>query len=194
MLHRPTRLLAVAFLATFVAGCAGFQWPGGGVQPDAPDARPNPGNGGGAVGGGGAAGNPGVGVDLPAPDPNGGGNDPLAGMKPSIEVPQPGTVDPHDMSVVQITPNVDGRHVQVLLAWWGGVAPCSILDSVDVQRDGTTITMTPREGADPNAGEVACPAIAALKGTVVDLGELEPGTYTLIASGDLAPIQVTVGG
>jgi hypothetical protein len=83
--------------------------------------------------------------------------------------------------------------VTVLLSWWSGVAPCSVLDSVDVVRDGMTITMTPRGGADPAAGDQAvCPAIAMLRGTIVDLGALEPGNWTLIANGDLAPVTITV--
>jgi hypothetical protein len=41
-------------------------------------------------------------------------------------------------------------------------------------------------------GTAACPAIAMLRGTIVDLGELEPGTWTLAPNGDLAPVQITV--
>ena len=53
-------------------------------------------------------------------------------------------------------------------------------------------------GADPakfleiiDGGPVG-PPYAKLKGTIVDLGDLEPGTYTLVASGDLEPIRITI--
>jgi len=178
----------VAVFALSAVGCAGFNLPGTGA--DDPGnigvAPPNPGGGGGAVGGGG------VKID-PAPGGGGGGVDPGDGSNPSIETPVPGQLNPIPASVWRMEPNVDGRHVTVLLSWWSGVAPCSVLDSVVVGREGTTITMTPLEGTDPKAGgQVACPAIAMLRGTIVDLGELEPGTYTLIANGDLAPVSITV--
>jgi hypothetical protein len=50
------------------------------------------------------------------------------------------------------------------------------------------------DGADPAAaaGQVACPTIAMLRGTIVDLGELEPGTWTLARNGDLAPVAITI--
>jgi hypothetical protein len=185
------RRLAVPFLAITVAlaatGCAGWTLPGGAVNDPGGVgvAPPNPGGGGGGnVGGGGG---------VVVPDPAPGGGDPN-GQRPSIEDPVPGQVNPVPVSVWTIEPSVDGRHVTVLLSWWSGPAPCSVLDSVEVVREGTTITMTPREGADPAAGggQLACPAIAMLRGTIVDLGELAPGTWTLAAHGDLAPIQITV--
>ena len=183
--------LAFAFVSLAAAGCSGWQFPGTGVtDPGQVGVRPpNPGGGigGGAVGGGNAGGG------VVVPDPGGGGGDPADGSRPSIETPVPGQLNPVPVSVWKMVPSVDGGHVAVLLSWWSGVAPCSVLDSVDVTRDGTTITMTPREGADPTAGnQVACPAIAMLRGTIVELGELEPGTWTLAANGDLAPVTITV--
>lgn len=183
---RVTRLGLLGVVALATAGC-GWEFPGVGADPGA-------GNGGGAV-----APNP-VQVD-PAPGngggwaPNpGGGVDPGAGMAPSIEVPVPGQINPMPVTVWTIEPKVEGRRVTVLLSWWSGPAPCSVLDSVEVARDGTKIKMTPREGADPAAagGQLACPAIAMLRGTIVDLGELDPGTWTLVANGDLAPVSITV--
>ena len=182
------RLGLVLALALASAGCASWELPGavandpGGVGA----APPNPG------GGGEGGGNIGGGVVVPDPAP--GGGDPGAGQRPSIEDPLPGQLNPVPVGVWAIEPSIDGRHVSVLLSWWSGPAPCSVLDSVEVVRDSTTITMTPREGADPAAGDgqPACPAIATLRGTIVDLGELGPGTWTLVAHGDLAPIQVTI--
>jgi hypothetical protein len=181
--------LAFAVISVASVGCAGWSIPGTGNDPGGVrDAPPNPG---GDVGRGGAGGGN-VGGGVVVPDPGGGG-DPADGSRPSIETPVPGQLNPTPVSVWKMEPSVDGRHVTVLLSWWSGVAPCSVLDSVDVSRDGTTITMTPREGTDPNAGnQVACPAIAMLRGTIVDLGELEPGTWTLVANGDLAPVTITV--
>ena len=174
-----------AVLAIGTTGCAGLGLPGGGAN--------DPGNVGVAVppapGGVGGAGPP-VAVK---PVPIGGGGDPADGSRPSIETPVPGQLNPLPVSVWKMEPLVDGRHVTVLLSWWSGVAPCSVLDSVAIVRDGSMITMTPREGADAKAGaQVACPAIAVLRGTIVDLGELEPGTYTLVANGDLAPVSITI--
>ena len=183
MQSRTPALIPAILLSLALAGCSGIGLTGGGssgvVSP------PDPGAGGGAVGGGG------VGV-APAPG-NGGGGDPADGMRPSIETPAPGQVDPRPVTVWKITPNLDGRHLTVLLAWWSGPAPCSVLDSVAIARDGDTFTITPREGSAPAAGgQVACPAIAMLHGTIVDLGDLPAGTYTLAAPGDLAPVVLVV--
>ena len=192
-MNRPHRSLAalVAVIALSAAGCGGLEVFGiGANDPGAVDVAPAPPEPGG--GGGGVGGNPGGGIVDPGIG-GGGGNDPGDGMKPSIEEPVPGQLNPVAATVWKLEPSIDGRHVTVLLSWWSGPAPCSVLDSVVVVRDGSTITMTPREGADPAAGEqVACPAIAMLRGTIVDLGELEPGAYTLVASGDLAPVSITI--
>ena len=37
-----------------------------------------------------------------------------------------------------------------------------------------------------------CPEIALLKGTIVDLGELAPGSYTITAGGDAPPVRIVV--
>jgi len=78
----------------------------------------------------------------------------------------------------------------VELRWWSGVAPCSVLDSVGVSHDGTAYRLTVNEGS--SGQQVACVDIAQLKATVVDLGDLDPGTYTIKADGDAQPIEVTV--
>jgi hypothetical protein len=49
----------------------------------------------------------------------------------------------------------------------------------------------PGQGAS-NLG-VACIDIAQLKATIIDLGDLEPGSYTIGSTiGDAAPIQLTI--
>jgi hypothetical protein len=129
----------------------------------------------------------------PVPLPGGGGTDPGAGQQPTIQTPTPGQFQPMAVNTWAMTPTLDGHHLTVLLTWWGGPAPCSVLDSVDVVRAAMNVTMTVVVGADPAShGQVACPAIALLLGTEVDLGELPAGTYTLATHGDLAPIEVTI--
>jgi hypothetical protein len=116
-------------------------------------------------------------------------NDPLLGQA-TVVVPQRGQQDLRPVNVQLIRASVDGRHVTVELRWWSGVAPCTVLDSVQIDRDGTTFTLTPEEGSSGQA--VACDDIAQLKATIVDLGELAPGSYTIKASGDAQPITVVV--
>ena len=179
--------ILVVVLAFGTSACAELGFPGNlsndvGVSP--PDPGTGQGSGGGGVVGGGSGGG---GIPGPA------GVDPGTGMKPSIETPMPGRLQPRPVNVWAMTPTVDGGHVTVLLEWWSGPAPCLVLDSVRIVRDGTSFSVTPMEGADPaSGGQVACPAIAMLRGTVVDLGILAPGTYILATHGDLAPQELTV--
>lgn len=137
-------------------------------------------------GGGGSVSAPGSGIpDFPLPS---GGGQP--DQNPTIVVPRPGRLNVHPVGASKIEARVDGRRVLVQVSWWSGVEPCYVLDSVLVERNGTNVTITIREGADRL--DVACIEIAMLKATIVDLGELEPGTYTISAGGDATPIQVTV--
>lgn len=156
-------------------------------------ADPGSGGGGGTDGGGqaggGSGGNPGTGVVDPGvavPPPN-----PVPGDDgATIVVPKPGQLDPMPVSVSGLLVNVDGRHVTVRLAWTSGVEPCYTLDSVRVDRDGNTITLTALEGH--GADDVACIEIAMFKATIVDLGELEPGTYVIQARGDAPPQTIEI--
>ena len=141
-------------------------------------------------GGNGAAPAPG-GPGIVAPG-GGGGSDPGPGATPLPETPTPGQVNPRPVSVWKAEPTIDGRHVTVLISWWSGVPPCSVFDSVVIARDGSTISLTPLEGSAPGSADVACPAIAKETSTIVDLGELDPGTWTLQTSGDLAPITIKI--
>jgi hypothetical protein len=112
--------------------------------------------------------------------------------QPTLVVPKPGQKNLHPVSIEQLEARVAGRHVVLNARWWSGVEPCSVLDSVAAKQDGKTITISVIEG---NSGaEVACIDIAMLKATPIDLGNLEPGTYTIVA-GDKSqapPITVTV--
>ncbi len=152
-----------------------------------------------APGGGAGVGNDPAGGAGSQPDPGSGGLVPLdpggAGgerPQPTLVTPVAGLLDIHPVGAAALEPSVDGRHVTVRVAWWSGVEPCSTLAGVDVVRDGTTLTLTVREGAARR--DVACIDIALYKATIVDLGELDPGEYTIAASGEAAPVAVTVAG
>ncbi len=179
-MQMPTRAQRAALVAATIllAGCSSLGFPDSGA------------NSGSGQGGNGVAPAPG-GPGIIAPG-GGGGVDPGQGAAPSPETPSPGQVNPRPVSVWKAEPTIDGRHVTVLITWWGGVPPCSVFDSVTIARDGSTISLTPREGSAPGSADVACPAIAKETSTVVDLGELDPGTWTLRTSGDLAPITITI--
>jgi hypothetical protein len=149
----------------------------GGSQPGGD----RPGGGGGAVPGnpgdqgGGSGGGPG---DIP--------DDSQA----TIVAPVANLMNVHDVGAASLRAAVDGRHVMVKLAWWSGVEPCSAFAGVDIARDGSTISLAVREGSAANG--VACIDIAMFKATVVDLGDLDPGTYTIRASGDAPPVEIAV--
>lgn len=193
----------IAF-ALVVAACGSAAAPSappvstpGGSLPAGPTPVPMPSSSGDGAsvpggGGGGVPGNPG--------DPGtggGGGVDPGPGGVPddsqaTIVTPVVGLLGIHDVGAASVRAAVDGRRVSVKVAWWSGVEPCSVLAGVDVVRDGSTFTLTIREGS--AARDIACIDIAMFKAAIVDLGELDPGTYTVRAFGDIPPIEVTVPG
>ena len=111
--------------------------------------------------------------------------------KPNLVIPRPGQLDVHPVAIEELAARVEGQRVIVNASWWSGVEPCYVLDSTAVKIDGPTITVSVREGAAQR--DVACIEIAMHKVTVIDLGELEPGTYTIMADkGTADPIEVTV--
>jgi ABC-type transport system substrate-binding protein len=116
--------------------------------------------------------------------------DPGAGQ-PALVIPRPGQLNPRPLGAATLEPAVNGRRVLVKVTWWSGVEPCNVLDSVKVDHTGTTFDITLIEGSsDANA---ICIELAQQKATIVDLGELEPGTYTITSSrGDAAPVTFTV--
>jgi hypothetical protein len=138
-------------------------------------------------GGGGSSGDPGTGVGgsaAPAPV------DPGAGQA-ALVVARPGQLNLRPIPASMLEATVDGRRVLVKATWWSGVEPCNVLDSVKVDRSGFDIAITLIEGTgDPNA---MCIEIATQKATIVDLGELEPGTYAITSpGGEAPPVSVTV--
>jgi hypothetical protein len=127
-------------------------------------------------------------VETPPPSADGGGGAPPTG---ELTVPKPGQLDVHSIPAEILSARVDGRRVVVTIGWTSGVEPCSVLDSIVVERGEGSFAITLREGHGP--GEVACIAIAVMKNAEVDLGELEPDTYTISdATGGAAPIEVVV--
>lgn len=124
--------------------------------------------------------------------PGGTPSDDLPGQGVKVVVPRPGQLDVHPTAAETLTAVVDdARHIQLTIDWWSGVEPCTILDSIVVERGTPVITVTLREGRGPE--DVACIAIAEQHRTVVDLGEFEPGTYTIRDGAGGAPdIEVTV--
>jgi hypothetical protein len=141
--------------------------------------------------GGGVAGDPGSGVSGGGSGFDPGPVGPPADEEATLVSPVAGLMDVHDVGVVALSATVDGSRMTVRLSWWSGVAPCSVLSGVDVARTDSTFTLTVREGS--AARDVACIDIAVYKATLVSLGSLDPGTYTVRASGDAAPIEVVVG-
>ena len=112
---------------------------------------------------------------------------------PKLVIPRPGQLNPRPVDAASLEPAVNGHHVLVKVTWWSGVEPCNVLDSVKVERSGTAITIQLIEGS--GDAHAICIEIAEQKATIVDLGELEPGTYTISAGGkgDATPVTITVG-
>jgi hypothetical protein len=154
-----------------------------------PTAVPGDGGaGGGTIGGGGNAGGGGVGGGIIDPGP---GGDPILGQATFVG-PTAGLINQHPVNVQRVRAAVDDRGATAELRWWSGVPPCNALDSVRIDRDETarTIRLTVIEGS--GRDEVACIDIAQLKATLVDLGKLAAGTWTISAEGDAPAIQLEV--
>ncbi|KRT62798.1 MAG: hypothetical protein XU10_C0020G0017 [Chloroflexi bacterium CSP1-4] len=123
--------------------------------------------------------------------PGGGGGVAPGEPRPQLVIPRPGQLNVHLVAITKLTVTVSGRAVTVQADWVSGVEPCYVLDSVKVTREDSTFTVALFEGtSDPNA---ACIEIAAFKATTLQLGDLEPGTYTIQpAQGDARPVAITV--
>jgi hypothetical protein len=75
--------------------------------------------------------------------------------------PEEGQVDPRPIAWTRAHVAPDDRTVTIDFA--SGIAPCSVLDHVDVDDRPDAITITLFEGHAPDAGDVACIEIAQLK-------------------------------
>ena len=182
-LRRLPGLLA----AVILAGCAAAAAPTPIPTPEpTPTAVPGPGGVGGGSGGNvGGAPPPGGIVDP------GNGMDPILGQATFV-TPTAGLIDQHPVSVELVRASVGASGVTAEVRWWSGVAPCSALDSVQVDKDddAKAIKLTVIEGA--GGGNVACIDIAQLKATTVDLGVLSAGTWTISAEGAAPAISLEV--
>lgn len=177
---RPIQLLLGVALAAVLTACSGAAAsPSPSSSPSAPpstapSASPSDGLGSGT-------------------DPGGGIVDPGAGNGDGGElvIPAPGQQNVRPIPAEAFSVDIDGRRVLVKVTWTSGVAPCYVLDSVDVQRIDNDFAILLNEGtSDPNQ---MCIEIAQTKSTIVDLGELEPGTYTVSSpGGSAAPVTFTV--
>jgi hypothetical protein len=186
--HRPLAIVGLVAALTLGA-CASSAASTANPSPSAaaPSANPTAGDLPGGDGSSGSSGGPITGIGNPVnPDPV----DPGTGQA-AVVIAKPGQLNPRPLPAALLEASVDGRRVLVKATWWSGVEPCNVLDSVKVDRSGFDIAITLIEGtSDPNA---MCIEIAMQKSTIVDLGELEPGTYTITSpGGDAAPLTVTV--
>ena len=107
-------------------------------------------------------------------------------------VPKPGQLDVHPIAADSFAAQVDGSRVVLTIAYTSGVEPCSVLDTIVVQRGDHSFAITLREGHGP--GNQVCIMIARVMHTQVDLGDLDPGTYTITDTmRGAGPIEVVVG-
>ena len=177
-------LLAVLAVSLLFAACSGAAAPAPSGTPIPPSASPSP-----SAPGGGT--DPGVGSGKPI---GGAPGDPgvVDPGQPQFVVPRPGQQNIHPVSVEEMDVRVEGRHAVLNARWWSGIEPCTVLDSVAWKRDGKTITISVREGS--GEGDLICIDIAVYKATIIDLGELDPGEYTVVAGeGNAPPITFTIG-
>ena len=175
----PAILLTILAIAACGAAAGPSPTPAATPQPT-PTAVP--GNvGGGAGGGSGAIGGGGGGMGL----------DPILGQATFVG-PTAGLINQHPVSVQLVRAAANDQGASAELRWWSGVPPCNALDSVRVVKDETarTIKLTVIEGS--GRGDVACIDIAQLKATVVDLGKLAAGTWTISAEGDARSVELEV--
>ena len=155
-------------LTLLLAACTSA---GGSAAPSAPPASPPP--------------------EAPVTSPPGTGSFPPLADGAKVVVPRPGQLDVREVNAETLAAKVDGRTVTVAIDWWSGVEPCTILDSIVVERHDTGFAITLREGRGPE--DVACVAMAELHRAFVELGGLEPGTYTISDATGAAPaIEVVV--
>jgi hypothetical protein len=127
------------------------------------------------------------------PPSAGDGTDPGPGVGAKPIVPKPGqAINVHPIPAEGLEARVDGNKIIVTAIWTSGVEPCTILDSIVVDKGEGTYTVTLREGNSPQ--EIACIAIAEQHITEFEIPDVNAGTWTIQDSGGLAtPVEVTVG-
>jgi hypothetical protein len=89
--------------------------------------------------------------------------------KRTLLTPRPGMADLHPMSWDKAKVSGNGRTVR--LNFYIGVAPCYVLDHVDVDYGPKTVTITLFQGHDPSDENSVCIDIAMAAATIVHLDE-----------------------
>jgi hypothetical protein len=84
-----------------------------------------------------------------------------------LVTPRPGMVDIRAVPFESATPGPDGR--TLVVRFTGGVAPCFVLDRVDVDERADSVTVTLFAGREPAPEPVACIELAVLYETRVRL-------------------------
>jgi len=129
-----------------------------------------------------------VAPDVPISGPGGSDGRVMPPFTPTWVVPHPGGGPLRPVSPSGLRVGTRDGAAYAVVRWWSGIAPCSVLRSVTVGVGDGTVRLRVVEGTDdPGA---ACPELAMLKATRVDLGGLAPGTYTVIAGGERRTLTV----
>ncbi|MFC5815815.1 hypothetical protein [Nonomuraea harbinensis] len=90
-------------------------------------------------------------------------------------------VDPLPVAWTSAEPVSDGHGL--LVTWTSGVAPCRVLDRVDVSYGTDTVQVTLYEGSDPDVRDPVCVEIAIEKQTLVKLREPVAGREIVDGAG-----------
>lgn len=86
---------------------------------------------------------------------------------PTFVEPRPGRAGVRPQAFDTATPVGDGTRLEV--RFWGGVAPCFVLDHVKVDETPEAVTVTLFAGSDPTQPDVVCIEIALLMAVRVPL-------------------------
>jgi hypothetical protein len=97
--------------------------------------------------------------------------DPASGPAPTPQIVSPTPGMANVMPTAFDTAAIGDDDVTLAIRFWSGVEPCAVLDHVLVSYGPDAVAVTLFQGSDPTSGQVACPAIAVLKQTIVTLDE-----------------------
>jgi hypothetical protein len=86
---------------------------------------------------------------------------------PTFVEPGPDLVDLRPVTVDSF--DFDETFTTLTVTWWSGIAPCSVLDHVEIHDEGARLIVTIWEGSSPTAQTQPCGEMAVWKATVVDL-------------------------
>lgn len=137
---------------------------------------PSDGNG----NGGASPGNPGdPTISTLPPEPS-----PIEPTNPQIVEPRSGMENVHAIPFVPEDVKASGKKIRV--PFWGGVAPCFVLDHYKVKETNDSVTVTLFAGNVPSLKNVACIEIAALY--AVDIPLKTPLGNRIVINGEL-PIR-----